>query len=138
MNSHRALCGLVLLIVIAGCGGGGSNPNNENVSVSPATAMIPVNGQVPLQATVNGLCSGCIPLISWFISDNIGNDSSCVWSDTPPAGPCPEGTIQQPADGSLTATYHAPSTAGTFTVGVFDTVTFTVVKQGTSVITVTP
>ena len=77
MNSRHSLfvTSLVLLIVIAACGGGGFNENNLTVTVSPAAATVAESGQVTLQATVNGLCSGCIVTpIAWFISDNIGRD----------------------------------------------------------------
>jgi hypothetical protein len=140
----RALCvpSLVLLIVITGCGTSGFNPNNVTVTISPATATAPENGQVPLQATVNGLCSGCVPSIQeWSITENEG--SGCTWMNTPPAGPCPGGTIQEAATGtSLTVTYFAPSAPGTFHVIADVCLCFEVnppvSKEGTSVITVSP
>ena len=107
----------VLLIVSAGCGtGNGFNPNNVTVSVSPATATIPTNGQVPLQATVNGLSSGYISSISlWTVTENpSGADRATLVGIVPP-GPCPA-TIQLTGGGELTVTYFAPSTPGTYHV----------------------
>jgi|ERR1039458_6722193 hypothetical protein len=142
---YRALCGgsLVLLMVMAGCGTGGFNPNNVTVTVSPAAATVSENGQVPLQATVQGGCTGCSPFYNWLISENNGAD--CTWVDTLPAGPCPGGTLQQPTSTSgPTVTYIAPSTAGTFHV-IGQSLYYsnlsgppTTTKQGTSVITVSP
>jgi hypothetical protein len=146
----RDLCGLlVLLIVIAGCGGGGGyNPNNVTVNVSPAVATVAENGQVPLQATVNGLCSTCAPSIYlWYISENgASNGGICDWYNTPPTVSCPAGTIQEtagPLSDTLTVTYYAPSTPGTYHViaewfdsGFFGSASTT--KTGTAVITVSP
>jgi hypothetical protein len=140
--------GLLGMLITTGCGGGneGFNPNNVTVSISPATASVAAGSQVTLQATVNGLCSTCASSIYlWSVSENAtpGN-SSCDWSDTPPAGPCPAGTIQETLGGpqsSLAVKYHAPSTPGTYHVvaewcDCFGTPT--VRMTGTSVITVTP
>jgi len=136
----RALCigTLILLAVCAGCGsGGGYNPNNVTVSVSPATSTISENGQVSLQATVNGECQGCSPLMNWSVTEDLG--ANCTWVDTPPAGPCPAGTVQVTEFvGSLTATYFVPGAAGTYHVVAYDLVSPTVSKQGTSVVTVSP
>ena len=147
MDSYRALfvASLVLLMVIAGCGtGGGYNPNNVTVTVSPAAVTIPANGQVTLQATVNGLCSTCTSSIQyWSIAEDPDNSVNCTWSTMPPTGPCPGGTIQQIPGGlssSLTVTYYAPSTPGTFQVSAAWCICFTpaIIKQGMSVITVSP
>jgi len=58
---------------------------------------------------------------------------------TPPAGPCPDGTIQG-ADASphTPVTYHAPSASGTFHVVAQWSTTFDpiIIKNGTAVITV--
>jgi len=133
---------LVLLIVIAGCGGGsGTNFNNVTVTVSPATASVPVSGQVTLQAKVIGV-SGT-PALTWAITEQQAHDASgaqCNWlGTTPPAGPCPDGTIQG-ADASpyTQVTYHAPSASGTFHVvarwsTAFDPI---IIETGTAVITV--
>jgi hypothetical protein len=142
----RVLCGLFLtLIAIPGCGfGGGFNASNVTVTVSPATVTIPADGQETLQATIRNYCSGCQPLYSWAISEN--DDTNCTWLTTPPAGPCPGGTIQETATpyGYPTVTYFAPSAPGTFHVtaewsygaNIFAPPTTT--KQGTSIITVSP
>src|SRR5450755_4691872 len=118
MSLDRALgvVPLVLLIVVAGCGGGGGyNANNVTVSVSPSVATVPANGQVTLQAVVNGLCSTCSPNINvWIITEN--NGVNCSWINTSPAGPCPGGTIQETGGNFLTVTYHAPTSSGTFHV----------------------
>jgi hypothetical protein len=143
MNSRRALCigPLALLIVIAGCGGGGGyNPNNVTVTVSPAAPTVPANGQVTLTATVNGLCSTCVPTIqSWGIQEDPSNGSTCTF--VPPFGPCPAGTIQENPANLLTVTYFAPSTSGTYHVSAtwYIPAFFgagSVTKVGTSVITV--
>jgi hypothetical protein len=147
MNSYRAFCvgSLVLLLVIAGCGGGGFNENKVTVSVSPAAATVAASGQVTLQATVRGLCSSCAPLVTWSIVElqtNGASGSQCNWQGTtPPAGACPDGTIQG-ADATpvaLTVTYHAPSASGTFHVTAewCDCLANPpVVKDGTAAITV--
>jgi hypothetical protein len=143
MNLFRALCvaPLVLLIVIAGCGGGSSfDPNTVTVAVSPAAVTIPESGQVTLLATVTG--SPAAPALNWVIAElqtNGASGAQCNWSGTtPPAGPCPEGTIQGADGSSLTVTYLAPNTSGTFHVIAQDTVSLTVVKEGTAVVTVSP
>lgn len=145
MNLFRALCvgSLALLMVIAGCGGGSSSsfdPNNVTVTVSPSAVTIPASGQVTLQATIKG--SPAAPALNWTIAElqtNGASGAQCNWSGTtPPAGPCPEGTIQGADAGSMTVTYLAPSTSGTFHVIAQDNVSLTLVKDGTAVITVSP
>jgi hypothetical protein len=143
MNLFRALCleSLVLLIVIAGCGGGSSvDPHNVTVSVSPSAVTIPANGQVTLQATVNG--SPAAPALTWSIAElqtNGASGAQCNWSGTtPPAGPCPDGTIQGADANSQTVTYLAPSISGTFHVIAQDNVSLTVIKTATAAITVGP
>jgi hypothetical protein len=144
---YRILCSLLgLLIVAVGCGSGsGFNPNNVTVSVAPATATLSVNGQVSLQATESGLCSGCLSSIDfWTVTENPSGSDCATYVGIQPPGPCPAGTIQI-ADGSeLTVTYIAPSTPGTYHVnGEWeDFVNFSgppvATKTGTSVITVSP
>jgi hypothetical protein len=138
--SCMASFSLVLLIVIAGCGSGGYNANNVTVTVTPATVTVPENSQVILKASVRGLCPGCVPEIDdWSITED--NGATCTWFETPPVEPCPAGTIQETAGGlsnSLTVTYFAPATAGTFHVVADTLVTFTLNKQGTSVVTISP
>jgi hypothetical protein len=133
---------LALLTVLgSGCGNGGYNAENVTVTVSPTTAMVPENGQQPLQATVNHFCSGCTPQIEWSIAENSG--LSCTWVDmnTPPLGPCPGGTIQgQGSQGLISPNviYVAPGSSGTFHVSASQLVSLTEVATGTSVITVSP
>jgi len=136
---------LILLAVIPGCGGGGGggfDPNKVSVSVSPAAVTIPTSDEVMLKATVNGLCSTCASSINeWSIIEN--NGAVCTWFDTLPLGPCPAGTIQATANGiasTLTVTYHAPSTSGTFHVVAEWCICFgsSIKKDGTSVVTVSP
>ncbi len=143
MNLSQALCvgSVVLLIVISGCGSGSSfDPNNVTVSVSPAAATIPASGQVTLQATVKG--SPAAPALTWSIAElqtNGASGAQCNWSGTtPPAGPCPDGTIQGADASSLTVMYLAPSTSGTFHVIAQANVSLTLVKDGTAVVTVGP
>jgi hypothetical protein len=141
MNSHRALCvgSIILLIVITGCGSGGSgfDPNNVKVTVSPAAVTVPANGQVTLHATVTGSGTVSGNALTWSFPEQT---TSCYWLDTPPTGPCPDGTIQQVTVMDFqTVTYHAPSASGTFHVVAEWTLWGSpVVKDGTSVITVTP
>jgi hypothetical protein len=147
MNSCRALffvAPLVLLIVIAGCGGGGGgfDANKVTVTISPAAPTVAASGQVTLQATASGTGSGT-PLVQWSIAElqtNGASGAQCNWlGTTPPAGPCPDGTIQG-ADASpyTPVTYHAPSTSGTFHVVAVWQTFFNpiIIKQATSVITV--
>ncbi len=148
VNPGRIPCLLafLLLIVSAGCGTGNKlNPANVSVSVSPANATISTNGQVPLQATVQGLPSAYISMISfWTITENpSGADCATDVGITPP-GPCPAGTIQLVSADELTVTYFAPSTPGTYHINAEweDFVNFTgppaATQTGTSVITVSP
>lgn len=147
MNSCGAICfgSFVLLIVTAGCGGGsGFDPNKVTVSIAPAAVTVPASGEVTLQATVKGTPNDATAAVTWGIAEqkiNGGSGSECFWLDTPPAGPCPDGTIQQAASGNfLTVMYHAPSSSGTFHVIAEWSTTFSpvVIKDGTSVITVSP
>ena len=133
---------VVLLIVVAGCGGGGgTNFNNVTVTVSPATAIVPVSDQTTLQAKVTGV-SGT-PALTWAITElqtNGASGAQCNWlGTTPPAGLCPDGTIQG-ADASpyTPVTYHAPNTSGTFHIVAQWSTAFNpvIIKNGTAVITV--
>jgi hypothetical protein len=144
----RCVLGFVLLIVFAACGSGPYNFNQVSVSVSPAAVTIPMNGKVTLQATVSGLCSNCVGSIqNWSIAEDPNNGVSCDWFTTPPAGPCPGGTLQQNnSQGSfpsntLTVTYYAPSTPGTLHVSAVwcnCLGSLPISKTGTSVVTVDP
>jgi hypothetical protein len=146
---YRTLCSslvLIWLIAAAGCGrGSGFNPNQVSVSVAPATATVSVNGQVPLQAMVRGLCSGCGLINFWTVTeDPAGSDCATLIGIQPP-GPCPAGSIQFGSDpNGLTVTYIAPSVPGTYHVNAEweDFVNFSgppvVTKTGTSAITVSP
>jgi len=143
MNLSLALCveSLVLLIVTAGCGGGsGFDPNSVTVTVSPSSVTIPASGQVTLKATVKGSPSS--PAVNWSIAElqtNGASGAECNWEGaTPPAGSCPDGTIQGADASSLTVKYLAPSTSGTFHVIAQSNVSLTLVKNGTAVITVSP
>jgi hypothetical protein len=148
MNSCGTFCSasFLLLIVTAGCGGGGKgvDSNNVTVNVAPASVTVSASGQVTLQATVKGTSNDATAAVTWSIDEQKTDGASgaqCVWLDTPPDGPCPDGTIEQTTAGNfLTVTYHAPSTSGTFHVTaewstLFDPV---IIKDGTSVITVSP
>ena len=136
---------LVLLLFIAGCGGGGGTVSSSvTVTVSPATVTIPISDQVTLQATVKGTSNDANPSLNWSIDElktNGASGAQCNWLDaTPPAGPCPDGTIQGADANSSTVTYHAPSSAGTFhiTAEIIVSLSPPVLKDGTSVITVGP
>jgi hypothetical protein len=115
------------------------------VSVSPATASASTNGQVLLQATVQGLPSTYISTINiWTVTENpTGADCATDVGIVPP-GPCPAGTIQLTDANELTVTYIASTTPGTYHVNAEweDFVNFTgppvATKTGTSVITVGP
>jgi hypothetical protein len=143
VSSYRFLCvgSVVLLIVIAGCGSGsGLDLSKVTVTVSPAAVTIPASGQVTLQATVKG--SPGAPAVNWTIAElktNGASGAQCNWlGTTPPAGPCPDGTIQGADAGSLTVTYLAPSASGTFHVIAEWSTAFNpvIVKDATSVVTV--
>lgn len=141
MNSFRTLWFAVtsaLLIAISGCGGSNENYNPANVSVvvSPPSATISVGGQTTITATVNGLCNGCVPQVLWTIQELPGG-AQCNWSgSTPPAGPCPYGTIEGAE--TMAVTFHAPSSPGTVHVIAEWTTLFApvVTKTATSTITV--
>jgi hypothetical protein len=147
-NPERVLYVLAFigLIVSAGCGTGNKlDPNNVSVSVSPATATTSTNGQVPLQATVQGLPSGGpISVSLWTIAENPSYADCATDVGIVPPGPCPAGTIQIASGDELTVTYFAPSTPGTYHVNAEweDFVNFTgppaAIKTGTSVISVSP
>jgi hypothetical protein len=143
VSQARTLCvgSLVLLVLITGCGGGsGFNPNNVTVNITPAAPTVAANGQATLQVMVNGMCQTCGPsAIRWTVTEN-NSPTDCQWVDTPPAGPCPAGTIQVTGANpgtSLTATYFAPDTPGTYHVvaEAFIALGFPT-KKGTSVVTV--
>src|ERR1700722_9647670 len=106
------------LIASVGCGmSRGFNPNNVTVSVSPATSTTPPNGQVPLQATVQGLSSTFISSISlWSVTENPAGANCATDVGIVPPGPCPAGTIQIAGGNELTVTYFAPSSPGTYHV----------------------
>ncbi len=139
------VAGIIALCFITGCGGGnGFDLNRVTVTVSPAAVTIPASGQVTLQATVTGVPGGPV-VSSWTIAElkiNGASGAQCNWlGTTPPAGPCPDGTIQgADASPALTVTYHAPSTSGTFHVIAEWSTAFNpvITKDGTSVITVGP
>jgi hypothetical protein len=146
MNASRIiwLGSLVVLLATTGCSsGGGFNANNVTVSVSPASTTIAASGQVTLTATVNGLCSTCEPSIYlWYVNENNpANGGICDWYTMPPSAPCPAGTIQQTAGGvsdTLTATYDAPSTPGTYHIVAEWSLGSGITQTGTSVVTVSP
>jgi hypothetical protein len=146
MNSLRTIW-LGLLVVttaMTGCStGGGFNANNVTVTVSPATAAVPASGKAVLMATVHGLCSTCVPSINlWYVNENNpANGSICDWFTTPPTAPCPAGTIQLTEGGdssTLTVTYFAPSTPGTYHVVAQWALLTGPVQDGESVVTVGP
>jgi len=147
-NTPRAagIAALLLLMLVPACGtGSGFNPNDVTVTVTPATATVSPNGQVPLQATVKGLCSACISTISfWIIAENPSGADCATFVGIQPPGPCPAGTIQIADGGELTVTYLAPATPGTYHITAqwddFNNLTGPPVatKVGTSVITVSP
>ena len=134
----------IVPIASTGCGtSNGLNPNNVTVSVSPATASIPASGQVPLQATVQGLSSGYISSISlWTVTENPSGADCATYVGIVPPGPCPAGTIQIAGGDELTVTYVAPDKPGTYHINAEweDFVNFTgpplATKTGRSVITV--
>jgi hypothetical protein len=136
-------CLFVIVVVITSCGGGGYDPNNVTVAVAPAAATIPANGQVTLQATVNGLCSTCTSSIYlWSIAED-NNGGGCDWFTSPPLEPCPAGTIQEtsgPLSNTLTVTYFAPGTPGTYHVVAGWSAGFgaPITKTATTVVTVSP
>lgn len=146
MSSRRnclLAASLILLIVVSGCGGSSSgfDPNNVTVSISPPTATVAEGGQVTLQATVSG-CSSCAPAVTWSIRElqtNGASGAQCNWqSPTPPAGPCPDGTIEEGGTPPfVTVTFHAPSSPGTIHIIAEWTLASNppVTKDGTAAIT---
>jgi hypothetical protein len=81
--------------------------------------------------------------VVWLITKlqtNGASGAQCNWlGDTPPVGPCPDGTIQGAGAVSPTVTYLAPTTSGTFHVVAEYSLAFsTIVKDGTAVVTVSP
>jgi hypothetical protein len=148
VNSRRILSisfvALLLSLGACGGGGGGSDFSNVSVSVSPANATVVAGGQVALQATVTGLPAGTNPAVNWTIAELQASGASgaqCNWlGSNPPAGPCPDGTIQGADGGSVNVVYHAPGASGTFHVIATWSSAFTpvVARSATATITVTP
>jgi len=156
MKSRSLFLALVSALVVAlmGCGSSSWNANDVTVTVSPGTATTAANGTVALQAAVSGDCSGCVPSVGWFITEDEGpsdpDGSACNWftNNGPPNASCPGGTIEETAGGlsnSSAVKYHGPATAGTYHVtaewslggGLFGNLPPLVTKQATAVITVT-
>jgi hypothetical protein len=76
---------------------------------------------------------------NWSITEN--NGSPCFWADakTPPAGPCPGGTIQAlGSEGILSPSviYFAPNTAGTYHITGSQAISYTKDVSGMADITV--
>src|SRR5271163_4084274 len=148
MSRHLTLyiTSLFLLMAFAACGSSSKfNPNNVSVSVSPATANVATSGQLPLQASVQGLGSGIPSSVTlWTITENPTTSDCAVYVGIVISDPCPAGTIQIANSTELTVTYFAPTTAGTYHVVAEweDFVNFTgpplATKTGTTVVTVGP
>lgn len=131
------------MVFVGSCGGNvrGYNVSDVTVTISPAADTIPEKGQAALVASVNNFCALCVTQINWSIAEN--GSAPCLWGDvnTPPAGPCPGGTIQgQGSEGpfSPSVIYFAPSAAGTYHITGTQSVTNTLTVSGTGVITVSP
>jgi hypothetical protein len=140
--NHRSayfLALLWLLLIFPACGGSSTNFNNVVVTVSPSSTTATTGQQVTLKATVTGI-SGTQAL-TWTIVELQANGASgaqCNWLGwTPPAGPCPDGTIQGADVSPYTpVTYNAPTTTGTFHVQVQWSTAFTPVVTKTAVATI--
>jgi hypothetical protein len=144
MNLYRALCvaSIVWLIFMEGCDSGSKvDLDHLTVTLSPSAATIPASGQVTLQATVEG--SPEASSLLWFIAElqtdgASGAQCNCAGA-MPPAGPCPDGTIQGIVPGSLTVLTLLPAPRVTFHVVAEYSLPFsTFVKDGKTVITVSP
>ena len=143
MNLRRAylLTVLGLLSVFPACGGSSNtNFNNVVLTVSPSAATTTTGQQVSLKATITGVPG--TPALSWSIVElqtGGASGAQCNWAgSTPPAGPCPDGTIQgADVPPNTNVTYNAPGTTGTFHIQVQWSTAFTPVITKTATATVT-
>jgi hypothetical protein len=112
-----------------------------DISVTPATATIPINSSVDLQAVGSSVTK--YTNIYWYVEEEAG--SSCTTESLPPqapSGPCPSGWVweEESIDSSprIQATYYSPSTPGTYHVVAFAQLLTNETGQSVATITVTP
>jgi hypothetical protein len=125
MRLPFAVIAVLVIGVMLSCGGAPDLPPESQVSLSlaPLFATIPVNGTVDLQGSISGLSA---PYLDWWMQEKhdqgINGSEDC--DDITPANQnlianCPfgyltgSGLVQAT---SATATYHAPSTPGSYHV----------------------
>ena len=152
MRPSLLFVALLGLAVLVSCGGASDLPHSSQVTltITPASATIPVNGTVDLQGNVVGLSS---PTLDWWQQDHhdasgINGSANCDHvTDVSLVPGCHfgyltgSGMVQASSAG---ATYHAPSTPGTYhvTLRVFQASSQTWAeffeKRTSATITVTP
>lgn len=116
-SSPRSALVALAFVFAVGCGGG------VEVGIAPASPTVTAGGTVDL--TASGPTIVKYTLVTWRVDED-GGDAACTSVYSPPAQPTP------PTSGcaagwlsveqmygfvpNVRATYHAPSTAGTFHV----------------------
>jgi hypothetical protein len=114
-----------------------------DISITPATATIPINSSVDLQAIGSSVTK--YTGIEWYVEEE---DLSCTTVSDPsqprqaPPGPCPSGWMWEEASfgfaPNILAAYYSPSTPGTYHVVAKATLGTGETGQSVATITVTP
>ena len=149
----KILCTILALstLCLVGCGANSGLPPSSSVTLTlaPAQSTIGAGGTVTLQATVSGFTAP--PYLSWWMQEqhDAGMTGSENCDDIKPVNQdliptCRFGyiVVDSMQQDSSTATYHAPSTPGTYHVTFWATQTSTTVigewveKRATASITV--
>lgn len=118
----RGFAGTVVLIALTGCGGGLPHSSQVTVTVTPAQATVKAGASVVLTGSATGFTA--TPLSAWWIqeSKNVNFNNDCGKLDTQAKDftGCPYGFVMY-HDGTTypnTATYYAPTSAGTYHVAL--------------------
>ncbi len=128
-------------LLLGGCGSGLPSSSRVNLMIMPAQASVSAGGTVALTGNATGFTQ--TPIVQWWIQEAqaTGGDN-CGYLQPPAASPCEFGYVMFGSVSQFpsSATYYAPSTAGTYHV-VFEASQFSefdhLTKTATATITVT-